>query len=166
VLFAVIALLANRRKERVTVVAPSPRKIQPLDVEVYMNDNDSDNFSLEMSLAESPVKQRSILKPQSYGVRSPATSAGSGFVQEDDETLSSVTRGANDDESDMFSGIESRTSPSPSPRNSGGRSVFSFMSAVTRGLNATLPVSNTDKRDKYTPSEVTEAERSLRKQRP
>jgi hypothetical protein len=142
VLFAVIALLATRRRERVIVVAPVPasRKSQPLDVEVYMDDDNSDNFSFETSLAESPKKNNSTFIS---GVNSPATSAGNG-------------RG--DDESDMFSGIDLRASPSP--RNSGGRSVFSFLSAV-RGSGSTVAASNTTKANakakKYSPSEVTEA---------
>jgi hypothetical protein len=146
VLFAVIALLATRRRERIIVVAPvvEPRK-RPLDVEVYMDDDNSDNFSFETSLAESPKKNNSTLIP---GVSSPATSAGN-------------ARG--DDESDMFSGIDCQTSPSPrnsGGRSVGGRSVFSFLSGV-RGSSSTVAASNTTqanaKARKYSPSEITEA---------
>lgn len=156
VLFAVIALLATKRRERTIVVAPVGvlTKSQPMNVEVYMDDDNSDNFSFETSLAESPKRNSSILKPQTYGVNSPARSAGNGLADSDDEeALSPKTRG--DDESDMFSGIDCQTSPSP--RN-GGRSVFSFLSAV-RGSGSTVGASNTTKANakRYTPSEVTEA---------
>jgi hypothetical protein len=130
VLFAVIALLATKRRKRVIVVAPVgvSRKSQPLDVQIYMDDDNSANFSFETSLAESPKKNNSTLM---FGVNSPATSAGN-------------ARG--DDESDMFSGIATSPSPSPSPspRNGGGRSVFSFLSAV-RGSSSTVAASNTTK---------------------
>jgi hypothetical protein len=158
VLFAVIALLATKRKQRVTVVAAAPpsRKSQPLDVEVYMDDDNSDNFSFETSLAESPVRFSGILKNQTYGVNSPLSSPTTSALHDSPKTRGCDERCADDNESGIFSNLDCGTSPSP--RNgSSGRSVFSFFSAVTRGSDSTLGVSNTTNREKYTPSEIAAA---------
>jgi hypothetical protein len=166
VLFALIALLATRRKEQTTTVPISPKKSQPLDVEVYMDDND-DNFSYETSLAESPVKGfSSILKPQTYGLQD--QNHFTSELDRLDEELSQESRetgdamdamDAGDNESDMFSDIFSGVDShiSPSPRNGDCRSIFSFLSAITRGSGSTLAVSNTTQGKKYTPSEIADA---------
>lgn len=131
-LIALLALMAVRRKREEAVTSSPSRKMQqqPLDVQIYM---DEDDFSYETSLAESPIKMSS-LRTKTVERDYPGTDSDGAFG---DNMESPAVHDNGDMESDIFSGIDSQVT---SPRG-GSRSVFSFLST------STVPASNVTKKE-------------------
>jgi len=143
-MIGVFALLHHRKRKRHTedVLRSTSSPKKPENVSVLLEE-DSDVFSFEVALIESPAGKAARNSQQIQKLEARTSS-----FDMDDTEVDRVPRPGTiksmDDESDLFSGLHS-TAPSNIQES---RSMFSFLSSFTRASAATEPRSNLTKTKK------------------